>query len=114
VPLGFNETLAARGIRNTGTLNLGGSMATASGLVFIAATADRRFRAFDGATGKELWVTEIGSDTKAAPMTYLGRDGRQYVALMVGGGHQLSRTVAEPGADSKLIVFALPRAPGAP
>jgi quinoprotein glucose dehydrogenase len=113
VPLGFNETLAARGIRNTGTLNLGGSMATASGLVFIAATADRRFRAFDGATGKELWVTEIGSDTKAAPMTYLGRDGRQYVAIMVGGGHQLSRTVAEPGADRKLIVYALPRAPGA-
>jgi quinoprotein glucose dehydrogenase len=88
-------------------------MATASGLVFIAATADRRFRAFDGATGKELWVTEIGSDTKAAPMTYLVRDGRQYVAIMVGGGHQLSRTVAEPGADRKLIVYALPRAPGA-
>jgi quinoprotein glucose dehydrogenase len=113
VPLGFNETLAARGIRNTGTLTLGGSMATASGLVFIAATADRRFRAFDAATGKELWVAEIGSDTKAAPMTYLGRDGRQYVALMVGGGHQLSRTVPEPGADSELIAFALPQASGA-
>ena len=113
VPLGFNETLAARGIRNTGTLTLGGSMATASGLVFIAATADRRFRAFDAATGKELWVAEIGSDTKAAPMTYQGRDGRQYVAIMVGGGHQLSRTVPEPGADRKLIAFALPQASGA-
>ncbi len=109
VPLGFNETLAARGIRNTGTLTLGGSMATAGGVVFIAATADRRFRAFDAATGKELWVTPIGADTKAAPMTYLGRDGRQYVALMVGGGLQLSRTTPDPGADSKLIVFALPR-----
>jgi quinoprotein glucose dehydrogenase len=111
VPLGFNEALAARGIRHTGTLTLGGSMATAGGLVFIAATADRRFRAFDAATGKELWVAEIGADTKAAPMTYLGRDGRQYVAIMVGGGHQLSRTVAESGADSQLIAFALPDVP---
>ena len=58
VPLGIVEELEAKGIRNTGALNLGGSMATASGLVFIGATADRRFRAFDAKTGKELWVDE--------------------------------------------------------
>ena len=58
VPLGIVEELEAKGIRNTGALNLGGSMATASGLVFIGATADSRFRAFDAKTGKELWVDE--------------------------------------------------------
>ena len=58
VPLGIVEALEAKGIRNTGALNLGGSMATASGLVFIGATADSRFRAFDAKTGKELWVDE--------------------------------------------------------
>ena len=107
VPLGIVEELEAKGIKNTGALTLGGSMATASGLVFIGATADKRFRAFDAKTGKELWVTGIDADAKAAPMTYLGRDGRQYVVIMAGGGHQLSRTT--PVSGSNLIAFALPR-----
>jgi glucose dehydrogenase len=107
VPLGIVDELEAKGIKNTGALNLGGSMATASGLVFIGATADKRFRAFDAKTGKELWVTGIDADAKAAPMTYLGRDGRQYVVIMAGGGHQLSRTT--PVSGSNLIAFALPR-----
>jgi glucose dehydrogenase len=106
VPLGIVEQLEAKGIKNTGALNLGGSMATASGLVFIGATADSRFRAFDAKTGKELWVTKIDADAKAAPMTFLGRDGRQYVVIMAGGGLQLSRTT--PASGSNLIAFALP------
>jgi quinoprotein glucose dehydrogenase len=110
VPLGIVEELAAKGFTNTGALTLGGSMATASGLVFIGATADRRFRAFDAKTGKELWVTEIGADAKAAPMSFLGRDGRQYVVIMAGGGHQLSRS--SPASGTNLIAFALPSRPG--
>ena len=106
VPLGIVEELEAKGIKNTGALNLGGSMATASGLVFIGATADKRFRAFDAKTGKELWVTEIDADAKAAPMTFLGRDGRQYVVIMAGGGQQLSKTT--PASGGNLIAFALP------
>ena len=108
VPLGIVESLEAAGIRGTGALNLGGSMATASGLVFIGATADSRFRAFDARTGRELWVTRLETDTKSAPMTFMGRDGRQYVVIMAGGGHQLSRTT--PSAGSHLSAFALPRA----
>jgi quinoprotein glucose dehydrogenase len=108
VPLGIVETLEAAGIRGTGALNLGGSMATASGLVFIGATADSRFRAFDARTGRELWVTKLETDTKSAPMTFMGRDGRQYVVIMAGGGHQLGRT--QPLAGSQLSAFALPQA----
>jgi glucose dehydrogenase len=110
VPLGIVEDLEAKGIRNTGALNLGGSMATASGLVFIGATADSRFRAFDAKTGKELWVTKIDADAKAAPMTFLGRDGRQYVVIMAGGGLQLSKTT--PASGQNLVAFALPAAGG--
>ncbi|MPZ21284.1 MAG: PQQ-binding-like beta-propeller repeat protein [Luteitalea sp.] len=108
VPLGLVEALEAKGIRNTGSLTLGGSLATASGLVFIGATSDRRFRAFDAKTGDERWVTTIDADAKAAPMTFMGRDGRQYVVVMAGGGLQLSRSVPESG--SNLIAFALPSA----
>jgi quinoprotein glucose dehydrogenase len=106
VPLGLVEELEAQGIRNTGALTLGGSMATASGLVFIGATSDKRFRAFDAKTGKELWVARIDADAKAAPMTFLGRDGRQYVVIMAGGGLQLSRST--PASGTNLIAFALP------
>jgi quinoprotein glucose dehydrogenase len=105
-PLGIVEELEARGIKNTGALTLGGSVATAGGLVFIGATGDKRFRAFDATTGKELWVTQLDADAKAAPMTFLGRDGRQYVVIMAGGGLQLSRSI--PAFGSNLFAFALP------
>jgi quinoprotein glucose dehydrogenase len=108
VPLGVVDELQAKGIRNTGALTLGGSMATASGLVFIGATADSRFRAFDARTGKELWVTKIDADAKAAPMSFMGRDGRQYVVIMAGGGLQLNRATAP--SSPNLIAFALPTA----
>jgi glucose dehydrogenase len=106
VPLGVVAELEAKGIRNTGALTLGGSMATASGLVFIGATADKRFRAFDARSGRELWVAELDADAKAAPITFLGRDGRQYVVIMAGGGHQLSRST--PASGSNLFAFSLP------
>ncbi len=85
-PLGTVPALEALGIRNTGALNLGGSIATAGGLVFIAATNDSRFRAFDAKTGRLLWEHPIDANGHTIPITYLGKDGKQYVAIMAGGG----------------------------
>ena len=75
--LGINEALAELGDAGlkSGTKNLGGNIATASGLVFIGATNDRRFRAFDARTGKELWAAELPAGGHATPITYLGKDG---------------------------------------
>ncbi len=86
VPLGLYPELAARGIRDVGTPNLGGSIATAGGLVFIAATSDSQFRAFDAKAGKELWSFTLEVPGHSVPTTYVGRDGKQYVAVVAGGG----------------------------
>ena len=67
VPLGVVDDLEAKGVPKTGLYNLGGSIVTAGGLVFIAAASDRRFRAFDARTGKELWVTRLESNGHATP-----------------------------------------------
>lgn len=85
-PLGTTPLLEALGVKNTGALNLGGSIATAGGLVFIGATNDSRFRAFDSKTGKLLWEQPIDGNGHTIPITYLGKDGKQYVAIMAGGG----------------------------
>ena len=102
-PLGIVEELEASGVHNTGALNLGGSIATASGLVFIAATNDNRIRAFESRTGKELWAGEIDADGQATPITYMGKDGKQYVVIMAGGGSYWGA----PAGDA-LIAFSLP------
>jgi glucose dehydrogenase len=68
------------------SLNLGGNVTTATGLVFLAATNDRRIRAFDGADGKELWNAELDASGHATPNIYLGRDGKEYVVIAAGGG----------------------------
>ncbi len=104
VPLGIVEELEAKGIHNTGALNLGGSITTASGLLFIGATNDNRIRAFDSKTGKELWAGMLDADGQATPITFMGKDGRQYVVIMAGGGPYWGA----PAGDS-LIAFALPR-----
>ena len=70
--LGVVDELLAKGIPPTGTSNLGGSIVTAGGLVFIGATNDSRFRAFDKDTGKELWVTRLPASAHATPMTFTG------------------------------------------
>jgi quinoprotein glucose dehydrogenase len=85
-PLGTIPALEALGVHDTGTLNLGGSITTAGGLVWIAATNDQRFRAFDAKTGKLLWSAPLEASGHTSPITYMGHDGRQYVALMAGGG----------------------------
>jgi quinoprotein glucose dehydrogenase len=66
---------------------------TASGLVFIGAATDNRFRAFDSKTGKELWATKLERTANAVPITYLGKNGKQYVAVT---------------ASDTLVVFGLP------
>ena len=88
--LGLNEDLPA-GRQNVGGSGSAGPMATASGVVFIGATNDRRFRAFDAKTGKELWATQLGQAVNANPMSYRSR--KHYVAVV---------------ANSQLAAFTLP------
>ena len=80
MPLGVTEQLPA-GKQNTGRPALAGPIVTASGLVFVASTDDNRFRALDARTGKELWVTKLARRGNANPITYQGRNGKQYVAV---------------------------------
>ena len=61
-------------------------MVTAGGLVFIGATSDARFRAFDSKTGNEAWTTKLEYNVTAIPMTYQGKDGKQYVAVVAASG----------------------------
>ena len=104
VALGEFDELTAKGIPQTGTPNLGGSIATASGLVFIAGSNDSRFRAFDARTGKVLWEARLEASGHATPMTFLSRrSGRQYVVIAAGGGGYFSRTVSDT-----LAAYALP------
>src|ERR1035437_5709806 len=109
-PLGRIEALEAIGVRDTGTLSLGGSIATAGGLVFIGATNDARFRAFDSKVGKVLWEVKLEANGHTNPMTYMGRDGRQYVVLMAAGGGAF---FGGP-ASNTLGAFALPHVPRKP
>jgi glucose dehydrogenase len=105
--LGRIEALETIGVRGTGSLNLGGSIASAGGLVFIGATNDSRFRAFDSGTGKLLWEAKLEASGHTSPITYMGRDGRQYVALTAcGGGAFLNG-----GLSNTLVAFALPDVP---
>jgi quinoprotein glucose dehydrogenase len=86
VPLGEYPELAARGLKNTGSDNYGGPLVTAGGLLFIGATNfDRKFRAFDKATGALLWETVLPAAGNATPSTYT-ISGRQYVVIVCGGG----------------------------
>jgi quinoprotein glucose dehydrogenase len=70
---------------NTGRGGSAGPMATAGGLVFIGTTSDARFRAIDSRTGKELYVTRLNATGTATPMTYQGRNGKQYVVQAAAG-----------------------------
>lgn len=86
IPLGEYPDLAALGQKNTGTENYGGPVVTAGGLVFIAATNfDKKFRAFDKATGALLWETTLPFSANTTPAVY-EVDGRQFVAIAAGGG----------------------------
>ncbi|MDH4124479.1 MAG: PQQ-binding-like beta-propeller repeat protein [Gammaproteobacteria bacterium] len=107
VPLGFREDLGDIA-RNMGTRNLGGNLATASGLVFIAATNDRRFRAFDARNGDVLWEAELPAGGHATPISYQGSDGRQYVVIAAGGGTSIGRAPEAPRMSDSVVAFRLP------
>ncbi|HVT97352.1 MAG TPA: PQQ-binding-like beta-propeller repeat protein [Acidobacteriaceae bacterium] len=86
IPLGEYPALAAQGMKDTGSENYGGPVVTAGGLVFIGATSyDRKFRAFDSATGKLLWETTLPFSAGATPATY-SVDGKQFVVIAASGG----------------------------
>ena len=82
---------------------LGGPISTASGVIFMAATIDRKIRAFDTESGRVLWTADLPAGGKATPMTYLGADGRQYVVIAAGGDGETW------GASDAVVAFALPR-----
>jgi quinoprotein glucose dehydrogenase len=104
-PLGSFDELDALGVPKTGTPeHRGGPIVTAGGIVFIGATIDSRFRAIDARTGKELWTTKLVDAAKAMPITYQGKNGKQYVAILAAGGE--NRSEDNPGG--RLYVFALP------
>ena len=101
MPLGVYPELIERGIPPTGTENYGGPIVTAGGLVFIAATRDEMFRAFDKETGQLLWETPLPAGGYATPSTY-EVNGRQYVVIAAGGGKLGTKS------GDAYVAFALP------
>ncbi len=65
---------------------MGGAIVTASGLTFVGATDDARFRAFDTKTGKELWTVKLPASAESTPITYADAKGQQYIAVVATGG----------------------------
>ncbi|MXO93683.1 PQQ-binding-like beta-propeller repeat protein [Erythrobacter arachoides] len=95
VPLGmFDEDALPEDRRVLGNAGSAGPTVTAGGLVFVGATNDQRFRAFDSASGAQLWETQLRGNANANPFVYRGRDGREFVAINAGGA---------------IVAFALPR-----
>jgi quinoprotein glucose dehydrogenase len=90
--LGLTEALP-EGKQNTGNSGSAGPTVTGGGLVFIGATNDRRFRAFDSKTGKQLWMARLDAPGNANPISYQGKNGKQYVAIV---------------ATDSVVVFGLP------
>ena len=87
----------------TGTQNFGGTIVTAGGLVFIGATVDEKFHAFDKASGKLLWEYQLPTGGYATPSTYMV-NGRQFVVIAAGGGGKLGTK-----SGDSFIAFALPK-----
>jgi quinoprotein glucose dehydrogenase len=90
-----------------GLPNLGGPLATAGGVVFVAAAMDGVLRAFDVDTGAELWGDKLPAGGNATPMTYLGPSGRQFVVIAAGGHGKLGTRRGD-----WVVAYALPAAPG--
>ena len=86
-----------------GVPNLGGSVITRSGIVFIGATTDQYLRAFDLKTGEELWKARLPAGAQATPMIYTGKDGREYVLITAGGHGALGTRYGDA-----TIAYALP------
>lgn len=104
VVLGVTDELP-EGKKNTGRVNGGGTIATAGGLIFVGATNDKRFRAFESRTGKLLWEARMEYDGIATPVTYQGKSGKQYVAITASGG--LAITDPNPSNNEQIYVYGL-------
>lgn len=102
VPLGEYEELTEKGMPPTGTDNLGGPIVSAGGLVFIGASRDEKFRAFDKETGEILWETELPAGGYAVPATY-EIAGKQYVVIAAGGAGLMNTKKGDA-----IVAFALP------
>jgi quinoprotein glucose dehydrogenase len=94
--------LVAKGVRQTGSKNFGGPVATAGGIVFIAATPDEKIRAFDTYSGAVLWEFTLPAAGYAPPSVYL-IDGRQYLVIAAGGGGKNATKYGD-----SIVAFALP------
>ena len=90
--------------QKTGRPNIGGNLATAGGLVFVGATTDSRFRAFSSKTGQELWVIKLEASAHSAPMTFQGKDGKQYIVIIATGGGFL----ADSPTSDVVAAYSLP------
>jgi quinoprotein glucose dehydrogenase len=102
--LGVVDALLEKNLPPTGTSNIGGSIVTAGGLVFVGATDDSRFRAFDKDTGKELWTVRVPASAHATPMTFFSKKTRkQYIVIAAGGGNKYNDTFSD-----SLVAFTLP------
>ncbi|HEY1304656.1 MAG TPA: pyrroloquinoline quinone-dependent dehydrogenase [Vicinamibacterales bacterium] len=111
IPLGEYPELAAKGLTKTGSENYGGPIVTAGGLVFIGATNfDRKFRAFDKATGALLWETTLPFAGNGTPATYQV-SGRQFIVVPAGGGKDTARGAGKtaPKSGGVYVAFALPK-----
>lgn len=110
-PLGNLEELAPLGVGklfNWGTPNTGGTLQTASGLIFVAATLDGYIRAFDIHSGEVLWDDKLPAPAQATPMTYrLSKTGKQYLAIAAGGHGPLAYAAKGPEKLGELLGDAL-------
>jgi quinoprotein glucose dehydrogenase len=100
-PLGEYKELTKREIPITGTSNYGGAVVTSGGLIFIAATLDGKFRAFNKRTGQLLWETDLPASGFATPSSY-EVNGKQYIVLACGGG------MLDTASGDSYVAFALP------
>lgn len=108
VPVGTVQDTGPLGIKmrmpmEVGMPTLGASLSTQSGLLFFAGTQDFYLRAFDTATGKEIWKERLPVGSQSGPMTFVSpKNGKQYIIISAGGARQ----AAERG--DYVIAYALP------
>lgn len=104
IPLGNYPEIQKKGAPPTGTENYGGSVVTAGGILFIAATVDGKFRAFNKRTGKLLFEIRLPAAGSATPAVY-SIEGKEYIVIACGG----SKSRIHPGKKSdEYIAFSLP------
>jgi quinoprotein glucose dehydrogenase len=101
IPLGQHPALTGKADQPSGTEQYGGPIVTAGGVVFIAATMDAKFRAFDRSTGQLLWETRLPAAGYATPSTF-AVGGKQYVVIAAGGGKLGTKS------GDAYLAFALP------